>query len=118
VTTLEELRVRPPACWRSSSAETRSRLADVASLARLFALAHIVVVARPGVAIAARAAELAAEWSRRLPDATALASAPAEVARGHRASDLRVGDSRAARARLRWHRGGARFASGRGFGLY
>ena len=45
----------------------------------LFALAHIVVVARPGVAIeGALPPELATEWSRRLrTDATALASAPA-----------------------------------------
>ena len=45
----------------------------------LFALAHIVVVARPGVAIeGSLPPALAEEWSRRLrPDATTLGSAPA-----------------------------------------
>ena len=89
----------------------------------IFELAHVVVVARPGVGARWRAAAAA----RRRVGSAAYATTPRRCAAparrdrraaDHRARDLRVGDTRAARARARRHRRRARFASGRRFGLY
>ena len=89
----------------------------------LFALAHVVVVGRPGVTIedalppGARRRVVAAPVSRRCGARPGSRRVGARAS-GHGASDLRVGDTRATRARRRRRRRGARFASGRGFGLY
>ena len=81
VTTLEELRLEEPSRPLALivGGDAFLGLPTWHRWRELFELAHVVVVARPGVVIeGALPPELAAEWARRLrPDASALASASA-----------------------------------------
>ncbi len=127
VETLEELRDEAPARPLALivGADAFLGLPTWHRWRELFELAHVVVVARPGVDVRRRAAAAISprEWATRFArDASrALAPTPAGAivdAADHRARDRGIGDSRATRARDRRRRRGARFASRRRFGLY
>ncbi len=89
----------------------------------LFGLAHVVVVARPGVEFdLERAPALLAEWEHRhvrAPGRTARGTGRRDPrATGHRARHFRDRHPRPAGAGSRGPRRSAWFASARGFGLY
>ena len=126
VLTLEELRAEEPARPLALivGADAFLGLPTWHRWREIFDLAHVVVVARPGVALEGAlppplARRMGAALSARRGGAVARrppARSSGSRSRAH--ADLRVGDTRAARARRRRHRRGARFASGRRFGLY
>ena len=125
VPTLEELREEDPSRTLALivGADTFLGLPTWHRWRDVFALAHLVVVPRPGVPLeTALPAVLANEWTKRLSGDADGADRHARrrdhPAAGHRASDLRVRDTRVPRSGCRGDRRGARIASGGGFGLY